>query len=713
MSRRSARALVGLASLVLFGAGPGLTLGLPAANAAQPPPPATSPPLSMFTATENLKAPPPVIDARGLDPGSRDASGAVPVSLDEVTGTHRFHTQLGASPSFGYLPAGATASDVYLGPTIEAKRGVPIKLTVTNKLVRPTSVPGGSVDAPTGLAAIHPYAQFFDPTIMGGTELDKYAPRTALHLHGGHTPPKSDGGPDDAFRPAGLDAVTGAYTDDYAIENGQPAGQFTYEYPNDQEATTLWYHDHALGITRLNPAAGLAAFYLIRDDFDTGRAGNPLGLPVSTPGGSTYEWPLVLQDRMFKDLSGALNYPTNATGYHPTWAPESFGDVSTVNGQAWPNLNVDRGLYRFRLLNGSNARFYNLILTDQKTGNPTKNVAVYQIGSEGGMFNRPVAITSTNPGLLIAPGQRADLLVDFRQASAGSKFQWYNNANAPYPSGPNSVSRGGVPIKRIIQFSVGSAAGFSPPAGTPLASLPNAPLRGAAGEAPAIVTPTPTPGALRTVFLNEVIDPVTGTPVEVLLNNLTFHDIARSADGTPLRDDQNMLIPTDALRTAASGIATAKLNTTEVWQIVNTTMDSHPIHLHMTQFQVLNRQNVDSAAYLAAVNPLLPTTPAEGGTGVQNSSGAAAPPDPARFVNGALKPPSAKETGWKDTVVSNPGEVLRIVVPFGGTAGGLSAPFTGDPANAVVQQFVGNYVWHCHILEHEENDMMQTYAVQP
>jgi len=165
-----------------------------------------------------------------------------------------------------------------------------------------------------------------------------------------------------------------------------------------------------------------------------------------------------------------------------------------------------------------------------------------------------------------------------------------------------------VPLKQIMQFTVGTAAGFSPPAGTPAANLATATLR---SGAQAIQPLTPTPGAVRNMFLNEVIDPVTATPAEVLLNNLTF----KNADGTS--------------RTA--GIATPKLNTVEVWQIVNTTMDAHPIHLHLTQFQVLNRQNIDSAAYLAAVNPNLPN-PSAGGTGVLGSNGSLPPPDDDYFA---------------------------------------------------------------------------------
>jgi spore coat protein A, manganese oxidase len=662
-----------LVLIVTLALAAGATVGVQGSSPAAAP--AGSPALAMFT--EQLPIP-PVIDAR--------AGGAF--GLDELFGTHVFGRlaatgeALGPTPSFGYWPSSLAATPFpYLGPTIEAQRGSPISMTVTNKLYRKGTDPE-SPDAcqALGLEEIHPLAAYFDTTIEGTSELSECAPATATHLHGGHTPTAYDGGPMDTYYPA----VVGDQTD-YA----GGTGSFTYEYPNDQEATNLWYHDHALAATRFNPMAGLAGFYLVRDQWDTGRPGNPLGLPANgtfTSLGSDgdaqilqpvnpYEVPIVLQDRRFNP-DGTLYYPTQATDFHPLWAPESFGDVAVVNGKAWPNLNVDRGLYRFRLLNGSNARFYRLTMVDAKTGNLSP-IPIYVIGSDGGLLNAPVSIKSL-PGasLLIAPGERYDLLVDFRNAKAGTAYRWMNNAAAPYPRGSND-------LKSIMQFTVGTETGFTGP-------VP-AILRGGPGLPPPVPAPSAADAtASHTVFLNEVLDPKTGDPVEALLNNLN-------------------LMVNGELRT--SGIVHTKLDTVEVWTIVNTTGDAHPIHLHATQFQVLNRQKVDASRYLAAVNPSLPD-PSGAGSGVASSDGAIPPPDVTPFLKGQPWGPEANETGWKDTVKVYPGQLVRIVVPFGGTAAGISAPFTGDPKHGV-QRFTGTYIWHCHILEHEENDMMQPYSIEP
>jgi FtsP/CotA-like multicopper oxidase with cupredoxin domain len=633
---------------------------------------------------------PPEIDAR--------AGGAF--GLDEIVGAHVFGTlksgpKLPTTPSFGFWPTafpspsqlGLQDSFPYLGPTIEAARGEPISMTVTNNLYQAGSDPSAPAECQAlGLKVIHPLADYFDTSIEGTRLLNKCAPATATHLHGGHTPLAYDGGPLDMYHPA----IVGDPAD-YA----GGTGSFTYEYPNDQEATTLWYHDHALADTRFNPMAGLAAFYLVRDQWDTGRPGNPLGLPANgdfatlgTTSGdglpilqplNPYEIPIVLQDRQF-NADGSLWYPTQTTADHPIWAPESFGDVAVVNGVAWPNLNVDRGLYRLRLLNGSNARFYRLTLVDAKTGN-LSHIPTYVIGSEGGLLNAPVA-TSALPGgkILIAPGERFDLLVDFRNATAGTSYRWMNNAAAPYPKGSNN-------LKPIMQFTVGSNAGFAGPVPTVLRGQPGGPpaISASSGEGAA---------QYRTVFLNEVLDAATGDPVDVLLNNLSF------SEGNQMR---------------TAGIEHVKVNTFEVWTIANTTGDAHPIHLHVTQFQVLNRQKFDATGYVAAVNPLLPYGGGENGVlGSCDIDSTECLPAPVvtPFLRGQPRAPDANETGWKDTVKVYPGEVVRIVVPFGGTAAGLSAAFTGDTTTGV-QRFTGAYVWHCHILEHEENDMMLPYSIEP
>ena len=233
-----------------------------------------TPALSRFT--EQL-AVPPVLDLRGTDPGSsyqRDpVTGAVRIALDEVVGTHRFHADLPATPTFAYSLPGSTPPNSYLGPTLEVRSGTPLQMTVRNLLGDGTRV-------------VHPFEGSFDPSLPGAQQdLERRAVPTAVHLHGGHTPPDSDGGPEDTFYPvlaAGVDATTKAVPD-RSTEPGQVPGSYTYAYPNDQDAAGLWIHDHALGATRFNPKSGLAAAYWVRDDWDTGEPDNPLHLPTGSP----------------------------------------------------------------------------------------------------------------------------------------------------------------------------------------------------------------------------------------------------------------------------------------------------------------------------------------------------------------------------------------------------------------------------------------------
>ncbi len=593
----------------------------PAAMAAMPttatcPVPSHSPVLSAFTQALPV---PPRIDARN--------GGTTALAMR--SGTHRFHSDLAATPAFGYTAAADTGTDVYGGPTIEARKGTPVHLAVTNAL------------------GAHPLAAFMDPTFMGMTGTDDVAPRGVVHLHGAHSEPSQDGLPD---------ATAG------------PGNTLRYTYGNDQDSAGLWYHDHSWGMTRLQVSAGLAGQYWLRDAYDTGRPGNALGLPSGA-----YELPLTLQDRSF-NADGTFAYPVGAFcgtghggGYPDQWSPESFGDVATVNGAVTPNLDVARGVYRFRVLNGSNARFYHLSMP---AGAP-----VYQIGTDGGLLDAPVRLTS----LRLAPAERADLLVDFRGVAPGTTLRITNDAVAPYPSAPPDEADGGSPLPDIMQFRVTTALGTQ--------AAPPATLRGGKGQ-PARL-PALTATRTRTVMLNEIADPVVDEPVHGHINNQFYAD----ATGMP----------------RTTQIETPALDTVEEWDIVNTTGDAHPIHLHLTQVRLLNRQDFDEPAYTASVNALLPAPglpdPSVSGTGPFPARSAAA------FLTGPRVGPAANERGWKDTIVAMPGQVTRILVPFGGTAAGVPAPFVGDARGASVQRFVGTYVFHCHILEHEDNDMMQPYRV--
>lgn len=515
---------------------------------------------------------------------------------------------MGLTDTLAYQQAGSSGS--YLAPVIVAQKGVPFELTVHNAAGR------------------HPLAFAIDSQLVPAGSNDAQRPRTSLHLHGGNTNPKSDGGPEESFG---------------------PGTSYTYHYENRQEAAGLWFHDHALGITRLNVYAGLAGGYLLRDAVGSGiDTGDGTHLPPPP-----YEVPLIIQDRMFNP-DGSFAYPPNpdlrdADGNPRPWAPEFFGDVATVNGKCWPNLDVSRGKYRFRMFNGSNARFY-----DFKFVADGGAVPFFQIGTDGGLLNTPVRLTR----LLLGPGERADVVVDFAGLKPGTRAVLANSARVPYPNGPASIQQGGLPLPQIMQFTVLSRAGYTVPLPdrlrphliTSLANLPTA--------------------ATRHMALVEVAN-AAGVPLMALLNNRKFE---------------------------SEDILTVRSDSLEEWELINTTGDAHPIHLHFTQFQVRDRQKFDVDKYLAATGYV------DAASGlVEPGRGSAVPPGP--FLIGRPKEAPANEQGWKDTVVAMPGEVTRIRVPFGaGAAGG--APL------AIGSSFTGEYVWHCHILEHEDNDMMQRYVIK-
>ena len=546
------------------------------------------------------------------DLGVIDATGGADATITMMTATtHKFHSALPATPTFAYRSEGGHQD--YLGPVIVAKQGVPFNLTVNNELGK------------------HPLAFAIDPALVPPDRRppethdrrppethDAISPRAAVHLHGGNSEARYDGGPLDTFL---------------------PGTSKTYTHGNTQEAAGLWYHDHAVGITRLNVFAGLAGGYLIRNADDLG---DGTLLPADP-----YEVPLIIQDRMFK-ADGSFDYPANGNPSTPRpWAPEFFGDVATVNGKAWPNLDVARGKYRFRVWNGSNARFYNLRFL-----NGLRSLTFYQIGSDGGLLNAPVPLNQ----LLLAPGERADLVVDFAGLRAGATITLFNGAVAPYPTGPRLRRRGGATLYRIMQFTVTRAAGWTKPIP---ATLRATTITGLAGRRVA---------ATRDMTLVEIQD-TQGAPLMVLVNNRNFDTTERTIVGK---------------------------DTLEQWNLINTTVDAHPMHLHFTQFQVLNRQKFDSARYFTDTYGTQPVTP---------NTGSYPPPSVNDYLLPGTTTPPPNEQGWKDTVIAMPGEVTRILVPFGANA------VPGSPM-AIQASHTGEYVWHCHIVEHEDNDMMQRFVIQ-
>jgi FtsP/CotA-like multicopper oxidase with cupredoxin domain len=515
----------------------------------------------------------------------------------------QLHSQLPPTTLYGYGTSQATAS--YPGATIVAQKGVPISIRWTNHLVGP-----------------HILEYAFDPTIPKA-HTTTGVPITA-HVHGAEVEPQSDGGPMTWF------------TKDFA-EVGHDWTKEVLHYANNQLPATIWYHDHAFGFTRHNVYAGLAGFYVITDP-----GNEPAGLP-SGP----YDIGLAIQDRMFT-TDGQLWYPNvGETETHPVWIPEFFGDVILVNGKVWPYLNVEPRKYRFRILEGSNARFYSLALTDRVTSAP--GPAFYQIASDGGYLAEPVMLNDPNDPtsrrLVMAPGERAEVIIDFSGYAPGAELVLRNAAKAPFPSGeaPDPQTVGQVMLFRVVPLTAPDNSVIPPNLAT--------------------VNRLSNPTVTRVMTLNEMMGE--GGPVGALLNGMSYHDAPATEYPT--------------------------LGSTEMWEVVNMTGDTHPIHLHLVQFQLLNRQRINAKRYEHAFMEANPEMPADTYVPV--------PVEP--YLKGKPTPADANERGWKDTFRMNPGEVSRILVRF--------APQDESPSFSFDATAEPGYVWHCHILEHEENDMMRPY----
>ncbi|MHB9111041.1 MAG: multicopper oxidase family protein [Thermoleophilia bacterium] len=516
----------------------------------------------------------------------------------------QLHSQLPPTPVWGY--AGS-----YPGPTIEARRDRPVRVKWIND------------DLPT----THLLNDSIDTTIYRGMALPEV--RTIAHLHGGPTQPMYDGLP-------------GAWSTPGATLAGPEYNAGDFIYSNDIRACALWYHDHAMGITRLNVYAGLAGLYIVRDDIEDG-----LGLPSGD-----FEVPIVIQDRSF-NFDGTLFYPTmGMTTIHPVWNMEFFGDTPVVNGKAFPYLDVEPRRYRLRMLNGSQSRFYNLWFDDAG-----KSLPFSVIGSDGGLLPTPAPMDK----LLLAPAERADIILDFSSLPVDTVVTLKNDAPAPYPLG------GARALPEIMQFRVKLA------------------LSGDDLSAPAALLSLP------------AIEPLTATPGApardiVLIENLDANAILSHGGG-----DTSGMGDMSGMSGSRMGITELLINskhfsdpidenpvagTTEIWQFINATPDTHPLHIHLVQFQIVNRQLLDTAGYWTLWEAW--------------RTGSGPKPYLAEYLTGPPAPPAPEESGWKDTARAMPGEVLRVIARFDVPAG------TELPAR---------YVYHCHILEHEDNEMMRPFEV--
>jgi spore coat protein A len=470
---------------------------------------------------------------------------------------------------------------IWPGPTIEVRSGVPVKIKYHN-------------DA---LPTTHPLPVDFT---LHGSEADKPQVRNVVHLHGAKILPESDGYPEAWISP---DGVTGP-----VLFNPNP-----FVYPNDQQSTMLWYHDHTLGITRLNMIMGLAGAYLIRDAVE-----DSLNIPKGQ-----FEIPLLIQDRLF-NADGSLLYPVADGGTHQFWIPEFFGDTMCVNGKVWPVLDVEPRRYRFRMLNACNARFLNMTVVRTDSNGTPHGMAgpiFHVIGTDGGLLPAPVAQTT----LLQAPAERLDVILDFT-GKGGQFFVLKNDAPAPFPGG------GEVVPTEIMMFRVSK----------PLSSRDTTTIPQVLNPASLNFNPNHV-NRTRDVVLTELDRASDGFPIIGLLDNKNWDD--------PVTEDP-------------------KAGSTEVWNMINDTGDGHPKHIHLVQFQILSRQPFDQDTF-DNTGQLVFTAPPQA-------------------------PAPEEQHAFKDVVKAYPGTVTKLAMKFDLPTG-----------THVIPGHRYKYVWHCHILEHEDNEMMR------
>jgi spore coat protein A len=449
----------------------------------------------------------------------------------------------------------------------------------------------------------------------------------------------------------------------YGVEWGP--GFATFQYPNENRASTIWYHDHALGMTRLNVYAGPAGFYIVRggpsgdDAVRDSRTGGKASLPGPAPRENDKfppnkpyrEIPIAIQDRSFNS-DGSLFYPDSRVffdgivqdyipegEFSPIWNPEFFGNTIMVNGNTWPFLTVERRRYRFRFLNGCQSRFLILDFSE------IPGIEVWQIGNEGGFLAVPVNLTADHGNqLLMGLAERADVIVDFSNVAAGNYILGNVGPDEPFGGGtPGNDFEVADPrtTGQILQFRVVPALDADDTTPPQYLQLP-------------AITPLPAATVTRQLAL-----------------------IEEASEGA---DDEGEEVegPVEALLgTVAAGVWTARewmepvtenpaIGTTEVWEIYNTTADAHPMHIHEIAFEVVNRGGL-----------------------ILNTEGEVTEPIE---LDGTSIPAEPWETGFKDTVIAYPGQVTRV-----------KARFTTP----------GQFVWHCHIVEHEDNEMMRPYRIGP
>ncbi|CAA7402122.1 unnamed protein product [Spirodela intermedia] len=523
-------------------------------------------------------------------------TGGVPSTRTLTIGmfqtTWKFHRDLPPTTVFAYGLRREAAT--VPGPTIEALRGVETRVTWQNHLPSSHILP-------------------WDPTIPTAFPGPGGGVPTVVHLHGAIAAPASDGN------------AMAWFTAGYLFK-GPNWSQETYSYPNAQEPGNLWYHDHAMGLTRVNLLSGLFGAYVVREP--------GLEQPLGLPSGDEFDRHLVVFDRSFRaDGSIFMNNTGDNPSIHPQWQPEYFGDAVVVNGKAWPRLRVRRRRYRFRILNASNARFFRFFFSN--------GLEFHQVASDSLYLGRPVRVRK----LLMGPSEIADVIVDFSVSPTDSAVL-ENDAPYPYPAGDPTDDTNG----KVMKFSIEQRTAADP------SCLPRQLVR--------YPTPSPHGAARRRYVVMYEYTASTGEPTRLLLNGKSYDEPATE---------------------------TPTVGTSELWEVINLTEDNHPLHVHLGLLAVLEQRRLSDPEALKAC------------LARRNDAAACRA---RRHARGPPTPVPPQERGWKNVFKVMPGHLTTLVVRF--------SPLRPSPVfypfNVTAEP---GYVYHCHILDHEDNVMMRPLRLLP
>ncbi|KAK9277592.1 hypothetical protein L1049_007137 [Liquidambar formosana] len=496
----------------------------------------------------------------------------------------KFHRDLPPTPVFAYGTSNKTAT--VPGPTIETLHGIHTHITWRNHLPPKHILP-------------------WDPTIPTAVPKKRGIP-TVVHLHGGIDKPESDGNANSWFT-AGFK------------EKGPTWTKKKYLYHNIQHPGNLWYHDHAMGLTRVNLLAGLIGAYIIRQP--------DIEAPLRLPYGDEFDRPLIVFDRSFRTDGSIYMDPTgNNPSIHPQWQPEYFGDAIIVNGKAWPYMKVRRRKYRFRIINASNARFFNFSFTN--------GLEFIHVAADSAYLEKPVMVNA----FLLAPSEIADVVVDFSRSKSDSAIL-VNNAPYPYPSGDPVNESNGKVMKFVINKHPEGDTWRVPKT---LVKYPSADSSSAS--------------LTRYIAMFEYTSDI-DEPTHLYLNGKSYEEPATEMP---------------------------KVGTSEVWNVINLTEDNHPLHIHLGLFVVLDQTelvNVDEFKdCMSKINDAVKC-------------------HISKYARGRKIEVPAHEKGWKNVYKMTPGCVTKILVRFALIHSNASYPFDASAEPG--------YVYHCHILDHEDNVMMR------